>query len=399
MAPIASAEAGAGGDSWKPSAAFVVLAPLRSIVLAAVAFFAVWWIFAPQPGRDWVLLALLLLIVCRGAWAALWRWCASYELRADAVRARTGVFRRQHVEIALARVQSATLAQSLEERLAGVGTLVFGAADGNEIVWTMIDRPSEVLNTVRQAIARRGGAAGVRMDDGLGPGEGAVRTVVLGLAGGIGSGKSSVARGLERRGALVLDSDDEAKAILTRPEVIERLTEWWGPSILDAEGRADRRRIADVVFERPQERQRLEALVHPILKAERSRRVQDARRAGRELIVLDAPLLFEAGVDGECDAVVFVRCGRETRLGRVRETRGWSDEELTRREKAQMDLEEKRRRCRFVIDNDGPREAIDARIDALLADVRRWRDRERETGSVRSGASDRGRENGGPSGV
>ncbi|MEL7474196.1 MAG: dephospho-CoA kinase [Planctomycetota bacterium] len=180
---------------------------------------------------------------------------------------------------------------------------------------------------------------------------GAERPMVIGLAGGIGAGKSAVASAFAELGLLVSDSDRAAKAMLDRDEVSAMLVEWWGERVLDATGRVDRAGIAAIVFEQPHERERLEALVHPLLKAGRSELIERARTEGAPGVVIDAPLLFEAGLDEECDAVVFVAAPRAVRLERLRRDRGWDEHELARRERAQWPIERKREGCSHEIDN------------------------------------------------
>ncbi len=181
----------------------------------------------------------------------------------------------------------------------------------------------------------------------------ATRPFVLGVAGGVGAGKTAVARAFERLGCWVSDSDREAKEALDLPEVRERLIEWWGEGVVDGPtGKVDRKRVAEIVFGDEAERRRLEGLTHPIVHGRRRSLIRRAREEGVPGVVVDAPLLFEAGVDAECDAVVFVEASWGTRARRVAEGRGWSEDELARRERAQMDVAEKRRRSRFVIEND-----------------------------------------------
>jgi dephospho-CoA kinase len=179
------------------------------------------------------------------------------------------------------------------------------------------------------------------------------RPFVVGVAGGVGAGKSEVARAFERLGCVVSDSDREARAALDLPEVRRELVSWWGEGVVDgATGRIDRGRVAEIVFADARERTRLEGLTHPVAHRRRRALIERAEREGIPGVVVDAPLLFEAGVDAECDAVVFVEAPRATRVERVRASRGWTEAELDRREAAQMDPAEKRGRCRFVIEND-----------------------------------------------
>lgn len=194
--------------------------------------------------------------------------------------------------------------------------------------------------------------------------------LILGLAGGIGSGKSAVASILGELGFVVSDSDAGARAVFELPDVVAELVAAFGASVLDANGRPDRRTIADAVFGDGQKRRTLEAIVHPRLHAARAALIERARREGARGVVIDAPLLFEAGVDRECDAVIFVDTPRAERLARVQAGRGWSEAELDRREAAQMPLEEKRRRCHAVVANDADAHALRAGVETALAELR-----------------------------
>lgn len=195
-----------------------------------------------------------------------------------------------------------------------------------------------------------GGAGGGGVLGGeVGPG----KKPVIGLVGGIGAGKSTVAGAFGRAGCVVFDSDARAKALLQTEAVRAALVRWWGSRVLGADGQVSRPRVAEIVFADPAERARLEGLVHPILKQERAEVAARAAAEGARGLVVDAPLLLEAGLAGECDAVVFVESTREERLERVRATRGWDEAELSRREAAQWSLERKRAASGWVIRNTG----------------------------------------------
>ena len=130
---------------------------------------------------------------------------------------------------------------------------------------------------------------------------------LIGLAGGIGAGKSAVAEVMGSLGAVVIDSDRLAHQHLCDPSVISQLASWWGTSILREDGRVDRRALGDIVFERPAELQRLEALLYPKLEAERRVLVAQALAdPAVRAIVLDAPKLVEVGLHKTCDVVVIV---------------------------------------------------------------------------------------------
>lgn len=194
---------------------------------------------------------------------------------------------------------------------------------------------------------------------------------VVGVAGGIGSGKSTVARAFEALGCVVSDSDTEAKALLDNPEVRGGLVERWGEGVLDGAGRIDRGAVGRIVFADDGERRWLESVIHPRLHALRADRLAEAVRAGATGFVIDAPLLYEAGLDAECDAVVFVECPREERLRRVMESRGWDADELERREKAQWPLDDKRRRSDYLVTNAGDRASMEARVREVFDQIRR----------------------------
>lgn len=192
--------------------------------------------------------------------------------------------------------------------------------------------------------------------------------VVLGLAGGIGAGKSYVAAAFGRMGFEVCDSDAQARSQLEEPQVRAALVARWGAGVLGSDGRIDRGAVASIVFARPEERAWLEGVVHPRLKAGRAERIAAARRDGRPGVVIDAPLLFEAGVDQECDAVVWVEAPAAERLRRVR-ARGWDEAELARREAAQWPLEEKRARCAYTVVNADGRADVDEQVRSVSQQV------------------------------
>jgi len=194
------------------------------------------------------------------------------------------------------------------------------------------------------------------------------RVVMIGLAGGIGSGKSGVAREFAALGCVVSDSDADSRAAFERPEVIETLRAWWGGGVFDSGGRLDRSGIARIVFSDDSQRDRLEKLIHPLVHEARERVVRRALAQGARAVVVDAPLLFEAGIDAICDAVVFVDCPLAERVRRVVEGRGWAPGELERREKAQMPLDVKRSRSDYVVTNDG-RAPLGPRVREVLDSI------------------------------
>ena len=188
---------------------------------------------------------------------------------------------------------------------------------------------------------------------------------VIGLTGGIGAGKSEVARILAERGCVVSHSDDDGRAALEDAEIRATIVSWWGDRVLDDDARIDRRAVAHIVFADPIERRRLEALTHPWIERRRKMRFA-AAAAETPAFVIDAPLLIEAGLDAKCDAVIFVDAPFETRLARVSAGRGWTEAELRLREDSQLPLDVKRSKADHVIQNDGDLNELSKQVHTVL---------------------------------
>lgn len=172
-------------------------------------------------------------------------------------------------------------------------------------------------------------------------------------------------------GAVVLDADRSAHEVLNEPDVIGVLTEWWGPCVLGADGQIDRQRVAEIVFEDPSERRRLEALIHPRIFVRWSEALAQCRSEPgfAPAVVIDAPLLFESGLDAQCDVIVFVEVPERIRAQRVQADRGWSPAELQRREKMQELLEAKKARADHVLENNSDTSGLRQAVASLFAAV------------------------------
>jgi len=191
---------------------------------------------------------------------------------------------------------------------------------------------------------------------------------VIGLVGGIGAGKSLAAAALARRGGAVVDADRIGHAVLNRPEVVARLVGRWGPGVLRPDGTPDRRAIAAVVFADPAERAALEAAVFPGIGRLAREQIAAARAdPAVRFVVLDAAVMMEAGWHGVCDKVIYVDAPREVRLRRLAARSGWTADDLTAREAAQMSPAGKMARADAVVVNDGTPDELAARLDGLLA--------------------------------
>ena len=189
---------------------------------------------------------------------------------------------------------------------------------------------------------------------------------VIGILGGVASGKSLVARQLSRLGAVVLDADRAGHEVLRLPRIEAAVRRRWGQKVFGPDGRIDRSLLARVVFadppDGPRERKHLEQLTHPEIGRLLGRQAEALACSGAAAAVLDAPLLLEAGWDKLCERLVFVDASRRARLSRAL-ARGWSEEDFTAREGAQESLDFKRERADVIVDNSGPPEQTQAQVE------------------------------------
>ena len=194
---------------------------------------------------------------------------------------------------------------------------------------------------------------------------------VIGLTGGIATGKSTFAAALRALGAPIIDADQLARAAVARGTPgLAAVTAEFGKGVLTPDGELDRKRMGSLVFADPAARARLEAAVHPAVRA--LFRAQMARLAaeGHDLAVYDVPLLYEANVESEVDLAVVVWAPREAQIARlaVRDGLGRADAEA--RLAAQLPVDEKAARADVVVVNDGDPAALAAKARRLLEDVR-----------------------------
>ena len=182
--------------------------------------------------------------------------------------------------------------------------------------------------------------------------------IILGLVGGVASGKSSVALDFQKLGGCILDGDRLGHEALNLDEVNKALVERWGDRILADTGELNRSAIAEIVFGESSEAKDaltfLESVTHPQIERRLNERLEQLRQMDRfPLVVLDAAIMFKAGWNSMCDQIVFVDAPRELRLKRAK-LRGLTEEQFNARESAQLSVDEKKKRANIVIDNSGP---------------------------------------------
>jgi len=188
---------------------------------------------------------------------------------------------------------------------------------------------------------------------------------VLGLTGGIGSGKSMVAQIFARLGAVVIDADQLAREVVEPGQpALQEIATAFGRDVLLSDGRLDRSKLAGIIFADPAERARLDAITHPRIRARMDQEIK-ARRSGPGVLIVDIPLLYENARTHSVERVIVVWVDPQTQLRRIRRRDGLSAEAARQRIAAQMPLDAKRARADHVIDNSGSREDTRRQVEAI----------------------------------
>ena len=188
---------------------------------------------------------------------------------------------------------------------------------------------------------------------------------VLGLTGGIGSGKSLVAQMFARLGAAVIDADQLAREVVEPGQAaLQEIATTFGPDVLLPDGRLDRPKLAGIIFADPAERAKLDAITHPRIQARMDAEIR-ARRSRPGVLIVDIPLLYENDRTHSVERVIVVWVDPQTQLRRIRQRDGLSADAARQRIAAQMPLEAKRARADHVIDNSGTREDTRRQVEAI----------------------------------
>jgi dephospho-CoA kinase len=200
--------------------------------------------------------------------------------------------------------------------------------------------------------------------------------LLVGLTGGIATGKSTVSEMLRRRGCVVIDADVLARDVVEPGEpALERIVDEFGPDVLQPDGRLDRQALGAMVFGDPAKRKRLEQITHPAIRERLARRLAELVAEGfRGIVVFDAPVMIESGNYKTMDRLVVVAAGEQTQLARLMARDGLDREAATQRIRSQMPVVEKVKLADYVIWNDGDRAETDAQVEQAVAALRRDRD-------------------------
>lgn len=188
----------------------------------------------------------------------------------------------------------------------------------------------------------------------------------VGLTGGIGSGKSAVAKLFVQRGAVLVDADLNARAVVAKgtPGLAAVVREF-GDEILRPDGELDREALGRIVFADAEKLATLNAIVHPLVGEESARQIAAAEASGATVLIHDVPLLVENGLQARYDAVVVVAASPQTQLHRLTTLRGMSREHAQARIDAQAPLADKLAAASYVVDNDGPIEELAGQVDRI----------------------------------
>lgn len=191
---------------------------------------------------------------------------------------------------------------------------------------------------------------------------------IIGLTGGIACGKSTISQTLSSLGAVIVDGDVLSRELTCPGGVaLPAIRTTFGDAVFDADGTLNRRALGAHVFSSPEEKNKLDALMQPLLRQQILSRIQQSQQDGAAICVLDMPLLYEAGLDNLCDTVWCATLPRETQIQRLQARDGFTRQEAENRLNSQMATDEKARRADVVISTIGEIAQTQAMIPPLYA--------------------------------
>jgi dephospho-CoA kinase len=196
--------------------------------------------------------------------------------------------------------------------------------------------------------------------------------MLIGLTGGVATGKSTVAAMFKRCGAVVIDADMLAHAVVEPGKPAWRqIVKTFGKGVLNPDRTIDRQALGSIVFRSPAKLKQLERIIHPRVAREQQRLAREAAKADPHAIVIyDVPLLFEAGIDKRVDLTIVVTADRDTQIARLKKRNGLSRAEALRRITSQMPLAQKRRLADYVLDGTEEKRTLLQRIRLLFKQLR-----------------------------
>jgi dephospho-CoA kinase len=201
--------------------------------------------------------------------------------------------------------------------------------------------------------------------------------LIIGLTGGIATGKSTVVAMFERRGARILDFDVMARVVVEPgTPALKDIVAYFGQSVLKKDRTLDRTKVGEIVFGDAEKRKTLEGFIYPRLFEEYARRVKEIEEKHPDALVLvDTPLLFEANLEHMFEKIIVVHSTREEQIERIVERDGLGREDAFRRLEAQMPTEEKLKRADYIIHNSGSLEDVESEVDEIWETLQDLRER------------------------
>jgi dephospho-CoA kinase len=192
---------------------------------------------------------------------------------------------------------------------------------------------------------------------------------VIGILGGIGSGKSTVAAEFAKLGCKVIDADRIAHKLLDEPAVKEKIIGVFGRAVLDSEGNINRKKLADIVFADAEKLSTLNGIIHPLVLRRAEELIEQYKHAERvKAIVLDMPLLVEVGWDKRCDRLIFIDCEQKLRLDRAKKM-GFDKNQVKIRENFQISLDNKVKLADNTIENNSDFLALAGQVADIFSDI------------------------------
>ncbi|HWF58776.1 MAG TPA: dephospho-CoA kinase [Nitrospira sp.] len=196
--------------------------------------------------------------------------------------------------------------------------------------------------------------------------------ILVGLTGGVATGKSTVAKMFKSCGAIVIDADELAREVVQPGKPAWRdIVHRFGKSVLNSDRTINRQRLGQTVFRDREKLRQLERIIHPRVATEQKRLTRQASRKDPNAVVIyDVPLLFEAGIDKRVDKIIVVTADQETQITRLRKRNTLSRTEALRRIRSQMPLAMKRLRADYVLDGTKHRQSLSRDVSRLFEDFR-----------------------------
>lgn len=195
--------------------------------------------------------------------------------------------------------------------------------------------------------------------------------ILVGLTGGVATGKSTVAKMFERCGAHTIDADVVARQVVEPGKPAWRaIVKTFGKTVLNSDRTLDRQALGAVVFRNRAKLRRLEQIIHPRVAREQARLTrQAARQDPKAVVIYDVPLLFEAGIDKRVDRVIVVTADQETQITRLKARNGFTRAEALRRIRSQMPIKQKAAAADYVLDGTTPRPRLLSKVRRLYREL------------------------------